>query len=161
MVFNTIKKWKTFNMGCPWNCNEFLASTTLSVLLTAQKQVLLPVTPSPPSCWQLVSLSFTFPPYKYQLLSDFFSKAPQNPAKAAFCPELWESRSPPADLTRHLRMSRELILRRGLQSELFKEGTCTFVYDLHLLYIGLHKLCCLLRHHSHYILRLPQSLTNI
>lgn len=32
---------------------------------------------------------------------------------------------------------------------------------MHLFYIGLRKLCCVLKHHSRYILRLSQSLINI
>lgn len=66
-----------------------------------------------------------------------------------------------ADVNRTLRMSREQILRRGPWSELVKEDTHTFPCDLRLLSTGLHELCCAVRRHSCYSLRLSQSWPNV
>ena len=78
---------------------------------------------------------------KYQLISNSFSKAPQNPAKAVLCFAKGWSGSPYTGLTRAQSMSSKLILRRGLSSELSKQDASTFACDLHLLCIGPHKLC--------------------
>lgn len=160
VYFATMKKWRKVHMGCLWDCNEFSARIALSVLLTAQKQVPVSVSSSPPSCWQLASLRFLFPPANINVLVTYSQKPLQAQQRQ---PVPWSMSMwlPPTDWTRHRGMSRDLILRPGLESELVREDMCTFAYDLHLLYIRLHKLCCLLKHHSHYILRLPQSLMSI
>lgn len=50
VFYHNKKNGEKINMGCPWDCNEFSARTTLSVLLTAQKQIPLSVSLTPPSC---------------------------------------------------------------------------------------------------------------
>ena len=78
---------------------------------------------------------------KYQLISNSFSKPPQNPPKAVLCFAKGWSGSPYTGLTRARSMSSKRILWRGLSSELSKEDASTFACDLHLLCIGPHKLC--------------------
>lgn len=98
---------------------------------------------------------------KYQLISNSFSKAPQNPAKAVFCFAKGRSGSPYTGLTRAQSMS----------SNESSEGACR-QNSARRTHPHLHVICIcfaqgrtscahVLRHHSHLILRLSQSLINI
>ena len=108
---------------------------------SAEMSPFINISPRPPPCWQLVSLEFPISLCKYQLISNSFSKAPQNPAKAVLCFAKGRSGSPYTGLTRAQSMSSKRILRRSLSSELSKQDESTFACDLHLLCIGPHKLC--------------------